>query len=117
MSFVTFGNEFRRLGNEFRHFLGNEFRPKRTKKACLAKYVIAKQIGQQIPQKTQFPCNLVAPIIREKAKFLSLNLSPFSHQIRLFLCVLGETHFPKNDETHFPNAETHFPKLQNSFPR
>ena len=50
---------------------------------------------------------------------------------RLFLCVLGETYFPKNGETHFPNAETcfqnaethfpnaetHFPNGWNSFPR
>ena len=32
-----------------------------------------------------------------------------------FLCVSGETHFPKMGETHFPNAETHFQNHKTHF--
>ena len=37
------------------------------------------------------------------------------HCSGFFLCVSGETHFPKMGETHFPNAETHFQNHKTHF--
>ena len=41
--FLSFGNEFLGFGNEFPHFGGNEFRPKRTKKACVKADLVIKK--------------------------------------------------------------------------